>query len=259
VDVVAEDVGEGVHVVGGGFGHFAAYGIGQVVAGDECLQDVELGALYPLADGAHLVFVVPGLDYGRPKFVPLGALAQQGDGLGDAIDVRKSGPLGVVGGREFDVHRHVVDHGQEFFEHVGAGSVGVELDAKVPLAEFLDDLEDVGVEGGFAAGHHDAFDPVVAELLAGFLDVGPAHGGGVDVAHQRGVVAEAAAEVAAADEKDGGHLAGIVDHRGILQNAEDGRGCGVHAHGRTPYHSTMALRKVVSIMRGVITPRPTEV
>ena len=200
--------GEGGHeffevaeAFGGGAFLGAEFFAGEGVLRDEGLHDVALGALDEFARREHLFVAMEGFDDGGAEFVVDVATHDEFDGFLNFFGAGEAGDFGVAGESGFDVHGDVVDEGEAFFQHLGLCTVGVEFDFEAAFAEEFNQFDEVGGEGGFAAGDADGIDPVGFEARADFVEPLPGESG-LFGAHEGGVVAEAAGEVAAREKKD---------------------------------------------------------
>lgn len=213
---------EVAEAIGGGAFFGSEFFAGEGVLRDEGLHDVAVAPLNESAGFVHLFVGVEGLDNGGSEFVVDATAHDELDGFFNFFSLSEAGDFGVAGESGFDVHGDVVDEGEAFFQYVGPRAVGVEFDFEAALAEELNQFDEVGGEGGFAAGDADGIDPVGFEACADFVDPFPSE---ADLfgAHEGGVVAEAARKIAAGKKKDPAEASGEVDHGGFFENCVNRR------------------------------------
>lgn len=176
-------------------------------------------------DGIEIVLGEEGLHEGGAEMVGYGGVDKESDAFFDG---------GVVDGGAgeevifflgcFDVHGDVVDEGsiEEFGEELWIAAVGVEFYFELELAEFLAEFEEIGLDGGFAAGDDDG----IEELMPFFEEFQSvvAVEAFLSLSNERdefSVVAIGASEITALGKKDGGYLPGIVAERKGLVAAEE--------------------------------------
>ena len=115
---------------GGGAGEGAVLLFGKLVAGNEGLHGVALGAFDRLVNLPHLFVGVDGFDDGGAEFIIGGLGADEVDGALDFSKVWKPDKIRVGTEAAFDVHGDIVDEREAFGEALRIGAVGVELDGE---------------------------------------------------------------------------------------------------------------------------------
>lgn len=100
-------------------------------------------------------------DYGRPKLVIHARVFDSPDAGFDFSGFCAGADGRVVifkGG--LDVHSHVGDElvAEDLAEDVRAAAVGIELDGKAEGGELFEEGDEVALEGGLTARHHDALE-----------------------------------------------------------------------------------------------------
>ena len=131
----------------------------------------------------------------------------------------EAGEFGIFCKGPLDVHGEgqVQAGGQELFDAVGAHAVAVDLDGQSPGGQFVDEVQEVGVQGRLAAGDDDAVQPVASAVEVG-ADFGAKRVGQAGIVlGQAHVVAGGTGEVAAGEEEHAGGLSGPVAETEGLQ------------------------------------------
>lgn len=166
------------------------------------------------ADGFDVFRSEEGRNDGGPEFVRQAASGDDANAFGDGFDgSAHAGERIVLVRRGLYIHGDEVEEPvrKEGFQHLRAAAVGVELDEEAEGADGFDKVCEVGLEGRFASGHHNALDAAAAGREAIEYGLfGDARVRGGRTGEKPRVVAEGAAEVAALREDDGCDASGVV-------------------------------------------------
>ena len=195
---------------------------GDVFGRHVSLEGVAFGPGQLGADRAHVVLRVPVFDHRGAEFVIAAAVLDKLDAAADSVRVETpaAADFSIAGQWRFVVHGDVIQQRQHRLDHLRLSAVGVKLDAEAVLADMLDEICELWMQGGFTAGDADRIDPVFAAGIQRLEQPFP-----VDVAiagtGQVGVVAEKAAQVAAGDEQNPAEVSGVVDQARPAQHGVD--------------------------------------
>ncbi len=186
----------------------------------ESLEDIAFGAGDPLRDIEEIFGRVDAGDDGGTKFIRHTGGHQQFHGLLEAFDGDgcDTGCERILFLAVLDIHRPKVHQtrGEERFHLVGEDAVGIELDEKAKVFDTADEVEQVGVQGGLAAGNDHALEQSLAgrekfEKLLFAIDGEQFRGTARDGSDELGVVAIGATKRATGREHDSGQVIRVVD------------------------------------------------
>ena len=174
-----------------------------------------------MPDGGHVLHRVEGVGEGGAEFIVGTACHEERGAFPDAVQyIHTAAGLGIASGAVLNVHGHVVRKAfvQNGTQHRGIGAVGVQLDLVAQQADPAQQVRQVRVKGGLAAGDAHALQPAAALLQEGEELVLCHAVRAAPGQHQRGIVAEGAAEITAAEKHGAGDAAGKIQQRQLLQS-----------------------------------------